>query len=254
MTEKLLENKIEYYNIIDTLAKNIARDFSENRDITQKILKSIWGLYSSVGSEKRFSDDHFKCAYHNPVTSELEFFISRILYHYSDINSLGWNILLRKQSKGKDGKLHVPDILIKKNDKSLAIVEIKAKAGWIQPFFSSERVQKDLKRKHEGKSDYDPIEKIGQIRKGLEAYAYNFDLPYQKVYLLLPTLAMVHRKKSKRTIEDYKADFAKNSGLNKDNLILLSDNLNLNLDSRDLKDSELSPTKDFEDFINEIQK
>ncbi|HLC86758.1 MAG TPA: hypothetical protein VJH65_00575 [Candidatus Nanoarchaeia archaeon] len=252
METELVNLKKEYYTFLDNKAKTISEKLSKNKPITQEILTALNELYKSVDCEKEFINNTFECAYHMPVTSEFEFFVSRILYHYSEIKKLDWKIYLRRQSKGKDGKLHVPDIRIEKNSKTMAIIEIKAKAGWIQPFFSSERVKKDLKRFKAGKSDFHPMKKIAEIKKSLQAYSYNYNIPYKKVYLLLPTLALVHRKKNERNISDYKKDFSKNSGLNKQNLILLSQNLNLNLSSKNIPNDHFNPTNEFENFIKVI--
>ena len=90
------------------------------------------------------------------------------------------------------------------------------------------------------------MKKIVEIKKSLQAYSYNYNIPYKKVYLLLPTLTLVHRKKSERKILDYKKDFSKYSGLHKENFILLSENLNLNLSSKNIPDNHFNPTNEFE--------
>ena len=127
--EKLVNLRKDYYALLDNKAKTISKKLSKNNPVTQEILKALNEMYKSVDCEKDFINNSFECAYHGPVTPEFEFFVSRILYHYSKIKKLEWKIYLRRQSKGKDGKLHVPDIRIEKNNKTIAIIEIKAKAN-----------------------------------------------------------------------------------------------------------------------------
>lgn len=247
------EIKSEYYHRLDNIAEDLAKRVSANMTITTELISLISDLYKSANCEKEFCEENFECAYHNPITSELEFLIARILYHFSNINKLGWTIHLRRQSRGKDGKLHVPDVLIRKKEKVIAVIEIKAKAGWIQPFFSSERVKKDLERLERGDSNFNPKDMIAQLRKSLESYAYNYDIDYKKVFLLLPTLALVHRKKHKRELEDYKKDFAENSGLPKENLIIFSKNLRLDLALNKFKLEDYEPTDEFENFLKKLK-
>ena len=249
---ELFTIKENYYQKLNSIAKDLASKLIENKDITEKILLIINELYNSVNLEKSFNNENFRSAYHNPITSELEFFVARILFHYSNQNSLKWKIFLRCQSKGKDGKMHVPDIRIEKNYKTITIVEIKAKAGWIQPFFSKEKTLKDYKKFKEGKSDYNPYKHITQIKDRLKNYAYNFDMDYNKFFVLLPSLILVSRKNDSMKIADYKNDFSKNSELSTSNLILLSYNQSLDLSFKSIKKEELMPSCEFEDFIKKI--
>jgi len=244
------KTKNKFYKILDNIAKKIASDISKNKKVTQKLLIAISDLYDSANSEKKFGDDFFRVAYHNPVTSEFEFLIARILYHYG--KKFNWKIYLRNQSKGKDGKLHVPDIRIEKNGKNIAIIEIKVKAGWIQYFFSKERVKKDLKRYKEGSLTKHPKEMIKESRKQLKKYSKNFNVSYSKVFVLLPTLKLVHRKKSQRLLVDYKKDFSKHAKLPEENLIMLSENLNLDLEENN-KTEEYKPTNEFEKFVRSLK-
>ena len=217
------------------------------RPITNLLLKYINELYNSARLDASFKNKNFESAYHNPISSDLEFLVARILYHYSIYKKLNWKIYLRRQV-GKTA----PDIRIDKNGKTIAIVEIKAKAGWIQSFFSVEKFRKDMKRFKEGKTKKHPNELLKVVKKQFKKYYQEFNIKPDKIFVLLPTWALVHRKKSTLRVKDYYKEFAKNSGLPKDNLILLSNNLLLNLSSNSVK--QYLPTDRFERFIGKISK
>jgi len=245
--KKLIQLKKGYYNYLDRKARHLAFNLSKGQEVTKLLLDYISELYDSAKSEKDFINDKFESAYHNPITSDLEFLIVRTLYHYSNIKNLNWKVCLRKQ-KGKTA----PDIRVDKNNKTIAIIEIKARAGWIQPFFSQEREKKDTKKLKEGTGKYDPKDLIKNQKYQLSKYVKTFKIKKDQIFLLLPTLSGVHRKISNRKLSDYENDFAKNSGLSKDNLILLSKNLLLNL-SPDCKRKNYQPTDKFERFIKKIK-
>jgi hypothetical protein len=137
----MINSRLKYYQDIDENAKAIATDFVRQLPITDKVLNAIISMYQSAKVEQEFKDDFFETAYHSPITGELEFFISRILYYQSKALNKNWKILLRRQEKKT-----APDIRLVKNNKTFAIIEVKAKAGWIQPFLSPERFQNDKKR------------------------------------------------------------------------------------------------------------
>ncbi|MDE2312283.1 MAG: hypothetical protein KGJ93_04345 [Patescibacteria group bacterium] len=246
--KQLNEIKTQYYKILDKESRALARRLSRNLLVTPLLLVRIQELYSSAKIERDFQNDNFETAYHSPISSDLEFFISRILYHYSRIKKLGWKIYLRRQV----GKT-CPDIRIDKKDKTIAVIEVKAIAGWIQPFFNSDRAKKDMLRMQKGTSTFDPRDLIKRVNSQLIKYVKTFHIDKKRIYVFLPTLALVHRSRSKRVLKDYISDFVKNSKLSKDNLILLSGNLNLHLSS-DAKRSEHSPTNSFEKFIAAISK
>ena len=134
----MLSKKLDFLNEIDQNAKNLAEEFSKGQSITSDVMKIIISLYESAKVEKEFKNEHFDSAYHSPITGNFEFFIARILYHYSNVKNLDWKILLRKQEKKA-----APDIRIVKNNTNIAVIEIKAKAGWIQSVFSEERYNYD---------------------------------------------------------------------------------------------------------------
>lgn len=249
MTKKLVQLKRSYYFYLDTKARNFARKLSRRLAVTELILNCIKELYSSAKSESRFSkSDKFEIAYHNPITSDLEFLIARILYHYSNSKKLNWTIYLRRQV-GKTA----PDIRIEREGRTIGIIEVKAKAGWIQPVFSKERVRKDMIKLKQGKSDYDPLVAIKKLKKQVVKYSKTYDIKPKQVYILLPSLIHVHRKKSERQVKDYENDFSDHLGLPKHNLILLSNNLSLDL-SLNPSRREYSPSKKFEDFISTLRK
>lgn len=246
--KKLSEIKTQYYKVLDKQSRVLARRLSRNLSATPALLVRIQELYSSAKIERKFQNENFETAYHSPISSDLEFLIARILYHYSRIKKLGWKIYLRRQV----GKT-CPDIRIDKNGKTVAIVEVKAIAGWIQPFFNSDRAKKDMLKMKNGTSTFDPRDLIKRVNSQLTKYVKTFHMDAKRIYVFLPTLALVHRSRSKRILKDYISDFAKNSKLSKDNLILLSKNLNLHLSS-DMKESEHAPTNNFEKFITQISK
>lgn len=235
-----------YYDGIDAAAKNIAAEYSHDRAVTVLVLREIIGLYESAKIEQSYKDDFFETAYHSPITGELEFFVARILYHLSNIYNKRWKILLRRQ----EGKT-APDIRLVKDGKTFAIIEIKAKAGWIQPFLSPERFQNDLIKLRDGKSSYDPVELVKNSKNQLNKYFDQFGIENCDVFLLLPTMALVHRKKYKTELSGYYQYFAETSGLPQKNLILLSSNLELDL-SYNIVD--LNPTNDFEYLLTGLLK
>lgn len=240
------DSKLEHYISLDDSAKNIAISFTNNLKISEVILNQIINLYGKAKIEQHFKDDFFDSSYHAPITGDFEFFISRILYNLSKVKNKSWKILLRKQEKK-----YAPDIRIVRDGKTLFIVEIKAKAGWIQCFFSPDRYENDLNRFNTGrKPDFNPDDLNERVRKQFNNYHDAYNLPKNNIFLLLPTFALVHRKKYKTDLEQYYDFFEKQSGLPKNNLILLSSNLDLDLSNP--KDKILSPTDDFDNFLNYI--
>lgn len=248
MVKKLVQLKKSYYNYLDRKAKYIAFNFSGGRRITNLLLDYISELYDSAKVEKDFTNKKFESAYHPSVTPELEFLIARTLYYYSDIKNLDWKIYLRRQVKKT-----APDVRIERNKKTIAIIEIKARAGWIQPFFSGEREKKDTRKLNDGIGKYDPKDLIKRQKAQLSKYVKTFKIDKEQIFLLLSTLSGVHRKNSNRKLSDYENDFIRNSGLSKDNLILLSKNLSLNL-GLECKRKNYQPTNSFEEFIDKTSK
>lgn len=240
----MINSRLKYYQDIDANARVIASDFVRELPISDKILKSIIAMYQSAKVEQEFIDDFFEAAYHSPITGELEFFISRILYHLSKALNKDWKIFLRRQKKKT-----APDIRLVKDNITIAIIEVKAKAGWIQPFLSPERFQNDKRRQQNGKTDFDPDKLIANSKNQLKKYFDTFGITNKEVFLFLPTLAMVHRKKYTTDLDGYYKYFETTSGLPKDNLILLSQNKRLDLS---FMTNDLSPTCDFEKLLTKL--
>lgn len=236
MSDTLLTLKHSFYNELDSRAKDIAADI-DTFSATTKILATIQTLYTSAQAERLFKSETFDCAYHNPITSEFEFLLARILGHYL----LECELWLRRQQN----KI-APDICLRHKGQPIAVIEIKSKAGWIQPFFSSEREKKDIAKFNAG-AKYNPQDDIQKIRGQLLKYADSLGISNDKIFMLLPTLALVHRKKSPRQVEDYITDFSTNSHLPKENLILLSNNMSLDL-AKESNPEAYMPTKQFESF------
>jgi hypothetical protein len=237
------DKRLVLLNEVDKRAKSISNKLTLEEPVTKDILKTIIELYNSAKVESVLADDYFEAAYHTPITGELEFLIARILYHYSILKKLKWKIYLRRQENST-----VPDIRINKSNETISIIEIKAKGGWIQPFLSLERYNNDKLKMKSGASQYDPDELIFRQRKQLNKYISNFRLKKTDLYFFLPTLALVHRKKYKSTLDDYYINFSKTSELPKENFILLSKNKRLDLSHKPNINS-LEPSDNFERMV-----
>lgn len=247
MPTKLIQLKKNYYKYLDTKARHIAHCLFRGRKVTNLLLDYISELYDSVKVEKDFTNKKFESAYHPSVTPELEFLIARILYHYSNFKNLNWKIYLRRQFQKT-----APDVRIEKDGKTIAVVEIKAKAGWMRYFFSRESEKKDMKKFKEGRSDWNPKKAIEDARAQLFKYVKTYRISKDQIFVFLPTLTSVHRQGSKRILRDYEEDFEKNSRLEKENFILLSKNLLLNLDP-DCERKDYQPTDKFERFVKKLK-
>jgi hypothetical protein len=244
---KLVKLRKGYYSYLDGKAKYIASQLSENRPVTKLILDYVKELYASARSGMfADKDKNFEAAYHNPISSDLEFLVARALYHYS--KNLGWKILLRCQ-KDKSA----PDIRIERDDKTLGIIEVKARAGWIQNIFSEERYIKEKGKFEDGERSSDPAERIDRFRHQLEKYYQTYGIEAGHVFVLLPSFALVHRKRSTLTVRDYKSFFSINSNLPEDSLVVLSDNPSLDL-SREPSRKEYKPTSEFEKMVRTLTK
>lgn len=236
--------KKEYYSKLDEKAKAYAELSKQGKPFTSLLLEDIHSLYMSAKVESDFKDSRFECAYHNPITSEFEFLVSRIVYHrYPDLS-----VYLRRQVNGT-----APDIRMERSGKTVAIIEIKAKAGWMQAFFSKEREAAYLQKLAQGKSNKDPRKQIAEIRNQLLKYSTSYKIGKDRIFMLLPTFALVHRKKSQRTMSDYLADFEANSTLSKDNLLIMSNNLRLDLGKEKLDQTRINPTDRMENFLTGLK-
>lgn len=243
----LVDYRLALLKELDSRAEVLARDVNQGIPITARIMATINELYLSAKIEQTRMGEDFESAYHTAITGELEFFIARIHYHYSNVRNLRWRILLRRQ-KNKS----VPDIRIVRGEKTLAIIEIKAKGGWMQPFFSEERYKRDKERFDTGAA-FNPDLLINKEKEKLENNQSRFNLGREDIYFLIPTLTLVHRKKYSATFEDYQNYFEVTSGLPKQNYILLSRSLRLNL-SGNFDFDTLQPTNDFERMLSELSK
>lgn len=242
----MLETRKTYYDELDRVAKVAAAYSLNDVHISETILRTLAQLYVAAKVEKEFEDKLFETAYHSPVTGELEFFVARILYHYSTRNDRGWKVLLRRQERKT-----APDIRLTKGGITFAVIEIKAKAGWMQGFFSPERFAKDKAKFDLKEGALDPDVRNDKSRDQLGKYFNTFDIRSEHVFLLLPTLALVHRKKSKMDLEGYYDYFSQTSSLPRENLILLSGNMSLDLS---YKMGDLLPTGNFERMLGLLDK
>lgn len=235
--------RLTLFRLLDEHAKKLGQKLLDGQHVTEDLLKIIADIYTSARVERAFWDAHFEAAYHSPITGELEFLVARTLYHYSQLRGFEWKILMRRQV-GKTA----PDIRIEKGGRTIAVIEIKAKGGWIQPFFSSDRYAYDKQ-----KGRYDPDELIKKIRDPLQKYQAAFNLKARQIFFLLPTFALVHRVRYNKTLKDYYAYFAQTSGLPQQNLILLSSNMRLDL-ARAGDSGDLEPTDRFEKMISRLPR
>lgn len=242
----MYKSRLFYLQKVDDRAKGIADDFINSKPISGEILKTIIELYQTAKVEQHFKDEFFENAYHSPITGELEFLIARVLYHYSMMTNKKWKILLRKQESHT-----APDIRLCHNGRTFAVIEVKAKAGWIQPFLSPERFISDKRRLTDGKTMLDPANLVANSRNQLTKYFKTFSISNKDVFLLLPTLALVHRKKYKTELAGYYEYFASTSQLPEENLILLSTNKRLDLSNAT---SKLEPTDNFEKMLMKLSK
>ncbi len=245
------ELRYNHFIAINDSAKSIAKKFSKGKIISEAVLKTIISLYKSAQTERRFREPgKFDCAYHAPVTHDFEFFIARILYYHNEIHKLGWEILLRKQKGGM-----VPDVRIAKNDKNIAIIEAKVKGGFIQHFLSEDRFNNDIIRFPSGETKYNPVEKVKEQREQLDKYLNHFEVDKENLFYVIPTLAMVHRKKYGKDAESYSTNFNKNSSIPKENFVLISNSLALDLaeDGHDINiNVEYEPTDRFERMLTKL--
>lgn len=233
--------KENWYKAIDKEASKQALQLSQGELITEDTLLFIHFLYQSMQIEQQsFTDDNFESAYHPPITPDFEFLLARLFYHYGKIMGLQWKVLLRRQKQRS-----APDIVVQNNQKTIAIIEIKAKAGWIQSQFSKNITDKFEATYNEGSSDFDPNAFNNRVKKQFEKYCQTYDTNLDQIYLLLPSLNEVHRKRSKQQVADYRHHFCGISGIPESNFILLSNNLKLNLSRSPLKES-LIPTDQLE--------
>jgi hypothetical protein len=230
----------DFYTCIDVKSKDIADLASKDQNITEITLNFIREIYQSIKVESEFRNNYFKSSYHLTITPLLEFFIARILYHYSTNNNLNWKINLRCQERKTSPDIR---IYISENgeERTIGIVEIKARASWMQACFSEDSAISDETKRQEKSEKKNSIEDFqGQIGKYLETYSITGD----QFFVFVPSLFGVDRRKYKRNIEDYKNWFSFVTKLGERNLILLSNNPRLNLETENVDD--LRVTHNFE--------
>ena len=172
IVDTIVMHRNQFYAQLDREALRLAVLAQNGQPITLEVLKVINILYSTAKLERQFIGNRFECAYHSPITADFEFFLARMIYHYAPQSK----VYLRRQV----GRM-APDIRVTvgapSNEKTVAIIEIKVKAGWIQPFFSSDRELKDQKKIDAGnKTTIDPKRKIADVRGQLEKYQESFKI------------------------------------------------------------------------------
>lgn len=235
---------LNYYAKVDRMANQHAELFMSTNKISSEIVNMIIELYNDVKIEKQYNSSFFESAYQMSITPLFEFYLARFLFHTSLRGNYGWKIFLRRQI-GKSA----PDLRIEKDGRTIGIIEVKIKGGWIQAFFSEERFNNDKTRLALGKSKYNPQELINNQNNQLQKYKEAFHDPL--VFMLLPTFNMVHRKYYSANYQSYKDNFTKNTGKDKRYLVVMSRNLRLNL-AKVISDSDIMITDEFENMMNEI--
>jgi hypothetical protein len=235
--QSLQTHRVKYYKKIDEWAlQNALKLINKASDcsVSADLLKQISSIYMGAKVESIVEPSRkFSVAYHTPITGDLEFLIARTLYRYSLEKELGWEVHLRKPKK-MNNRMLVPDVRIDKGGKTIGIIEIKARVGWMQPFFSEEQLQKGILRKERNPRAKDPQEIIQAARDQLEKYIKGFGLAESKretMFMLVPSLAAAHRKKNTSSMSmdeiylEYKKTFSDHSGLDQQNLVVLTKDL-----------------------------
>ena len=156
---EIIEAKRSYNKKIDKTASDIAKDYLKNKKVTLEVLKAINSFYSSAKLDV-FDDKQFDSAYHNPITSDVEFLIARILFYIIKEKGLSWKVNLRKQ-KNKCA----PDIRIDVDKETSFIIEIKVKVGWIQQIFSDRRFDYDQTRYDKGIIQIAPSKRVQEVKE-----------------------------------------------------------------------------------------
>lgn len=117
--------------------------------------------------------------------------------------------------------------------------------------FSDDKDKHDMRKYQKGEGQNLELA-VTRFRAQCDKYCREFQLTKDRMFVLLPSWVLVHRKKSSRTIQDYEAAFLRNSDLSDHSLILLSSNLLLDLSS-DRAQTAYEPTDRFEGFIRALQ-
>lgn len=258
--------KLQYYNVLDKRALELAEKFKNNLDVTFDVLTLIYRLYESTKVVEIFNEDDFSLAYNPPITSDFEFLIARIFHHYSKICNLNWVIFLRRQKgiKGKETqnidelqdkakkiktKLVAPDIRIEKNGAAIALIEIKARTSYAKSFFSKLIYEKAIDPKN---NQHDILNQ--KCRDQINKYLKCFKCKPSDFYYIVPSLFGSHGKTSTETLKQHLDFFKKESGLPRNNFVLLSNNMNLDLSNlkQELNENELQPTSLLEDMMKKL--
>lgn len=219
---KLVRISRSYYDDLDAKARNLAGRLISDRPISKLLLVYIGELYEGARIQDTYSEHGFEAAYHNPVTSDFEFLLSRILFHCESWMCLGWKIYLRRQVNRV-----APDIRVEIDGKTIAVFEIKSKVGWAQAAYSKQRFDFE---KESGKT---PEDTVAKVKQQLDRYQKAYDLSRDRIFMVVPSLHEAHRKKFKEnTWETYVEDFCESVKFKKENFLLLSQSLDLNLSER----------------------
>lgn len=238
--------KRNYYKYLDKKARRISRKLLQSKPrVTSLILDCVKELYESSKLDQ-YNKDRFESAYHNAISSDFEFLIARVLYHYINLKKLNWKIYLRCQRKKT-----APDIRIESGKKTIAIIEIKAKAGWIQSLFSEDTYKKAMKKYRNDESSSDPRKLRKTFKKQLKKYFATHKINLKQYFLILPALTQVHRKRSGNDLDSYRDYFCNITGLKKNSFILLSGKLDINFTKKPHK-KDYQPTIYFENFVKDI--
>jgi hypothetical protein len=270
----LKSKKMEYYELINKWAEQNAKKLDKgpglnSTKVSEDLLWQISGIYLGAKVENKMDKaQNFYAAYHTPITGDLELLIARTLYHYSQLKGLDWTIYLRKQVTKEVGVL-VPDVRIDKDEETIGVIEIKARVGWIQPFFSDEQF-KAAKSRFDKRPDRakDPKLIVTSSQEQLKKYIDGFhlrDSKNQKLFMLVPSLKQVHRKKLEKGnntdfYAKYKKTYAVNSDLEEESLVVLTKDLHYDAGMVDKKSSkpiladQTKVTQDFENMVRSLTR
>lgn len=245
--QSIIDIKGMYNSHIDATANGMAIQFVEGKPITIEVLQFLNSLYESAKLNQFNDFDAFESAYHNPVTSDFELLLARIIYHIAKIKGKQWKVLLRKQ-KGKCA----PDIRIEHEGRSICVIEIKVKVGWSQDMFSNERYQYDLNKFGKDPNRSDPKIRIEKLSSQYSKYIDTFKVSSNEIYVIVGSLQNVHRKKNKGfDIDYYKKSFMGNSQLEYENIIILAHSLDRDM-SKAKNTALLLPSDELEKMLNKI--
>ncbi|WP_156350827.1 hypothetical protein [Psychrobacillus sp. FJAT-21963] len=241
-----------HYKTLDKFSLYLCHEFEKSNNITSKVIQAIVDLYHAASinlSETIIDKDNkikgqFKSSYHPAVTADFEYLIARFLYHIGNMYEKGWSVDLRKQVKNA-----APDIRISKNGETLWILELKVSMSWSKSFVSPTFYDKAKEDFVNRKKDWDPDIFNQKQSNTLDKYSAVFNIPKEKIYFVTPSLATIHDRNPKLTIDKYRSHFKKVSGLPSDNFVVFNENLFQKLNVSEEADLPFIATNNLEEML-----